>query len=185
MDNPAPAPDSHVREEVEVAIPTGRQVAVRTLPAAALVVIGVPAIVWLVVDASGQTTTRWLPVLVIALLGLSALVMHFVQAPRPSPHKRISTREVQGALSYTHRSGTVPTDPHVRTVAGVYACADVETLVMIAAFLVGGVLAALMRPEFAWLDAGILPVAMALIWAFKSRHGWAYLKVLHSISRAD
>lgn len=184
MDRPAPASDSDAREEGIVAIPTGRQVAVRTLPAAAVTVIGVPAVVWLVVDATGEMTTRWLPVLIFAVLGLSALVLHFVQAPRPGINKRISTREVKGALSYTHRSGTVPTDSYVRTAAGVFACADVETLVMIVAFLLGGVLAVLIRPDFAWLDTSFLPIAFALIWAFKSRHGWAYLKVLHSAPRA-
>lgn len=185
MDQPAPAPDSHAPADERTAIPTGRQVAVRTLPAAAVAVIGIPVNVWLLVDATGEMTTWWLPVLIVALLGLSALVLHFVQAPRPRFDKRISTREVKEALSYTRRSGTVPTDPHVRTAAGVFACGDVETLVMIAACLLGGALAVLIRPEFAWIEAGFAPVAIALIFSFKARHGWPYLKVLHSASRAS
>lgn len=184
MDQPAPAPDSRAMEETRAAIPTGRQVAVRTLPAAALAVIGIPVVVWLLVDATGEMTTWWLPVLIFAVLGLSALVLHFVQAPRPRFDKRISTREVMRALSYTRRSGTVPTDPRVRTAAGVFACGDVETLVMIAACLLGGAFAVLVRPEFAWVEAGLFPAAIALIFAFKAMHGWPYLKVLHSASRA-
>lgn len=185
MDQSTPAPDSHAPADERTAIPTGRQVAVRSLPAAAVAVIGIPVIVWLLVDATGEMTTWWLPVLIFALLGLSALVLHFVQAPRPRFDKGISTREVIRALSYTRRSGTLPTDPRVRTAAGVFACGDIETPVMIAACLLGGAFAVLIRPKFAWVEAGLFPAAIALIFTFKARRGWPYLKVLHSASRAS
>ncbi|WP_367402507.1 hypothetical protein [Kocuria marina] len=184
MDQSAPAPDSRAPADERTTIPTSRQVAVRTAPAAAVAVIGIPMIVWLLVNATGEMTTWWLLVLIFALLGLSALVLHFVQAPRPRFDKRISTREVIRTLSYARRSGTLPTDPRVRTAAGVFACGDVETLVMIAACLIGGALAVLIRPEFAWVEAGLFPAVIALIFTFKARLGCPYLKVLHSASQA-
>jgi hypothetical protein len=183
MDQHARATEGSDLPNEDIPIPTIRQVVLHTLPAAAITVIGIPVIAWLLVDATGEMTTRWLPVLIIALVGLAALVHHFVQAPRPSFDKRVSTREVKDALSYTRKVGTVPTDPHVRTAAGVFACSDVETIMMVGAFLLGGALAALIRPEFPWLSTGFALVAIVLIIAFKARHGWSYLKVLHSESR--
>ena len=183
MDQHARAAEGSAPRNEDVAIPTIRRVVLRTLPAAAITVSGIPVIAWLLVDATSGMTTRWLPVLIIALVGLATLVHHFVQAPRPSFDKRVSTREVKDALSYTHKVGTVPTDPHVRTAAGVFACSDVETIMMVGAFLLGGALAALIRPEFPWLSTGFALVAIVLIIAFKARHGWSYLKVLHSESR--
>lgn len=44
-------------------------------------------------------------------------------------------------------------------------------------------LAVLIRPECSWLDEGIVPAAILLVFAVKVRHGWPYLKVLHSESR--
>lgn len=160
-------------------IPTAREVVVRALPASALTIIGIPVLAWWLMDPAGETRTRWWQLLFIALLGLAVLVHHFVQAPRPRFDKRISTREVKGALSYTRRFGTVPTDPRVRTAAGVFACSDVETIMLAGAFLLGGVLTALIRPELPWLDAGFVPTAIPLVFAFKARHGWPYLKALH------
>jgi hypothetical protein len=138
MDQHARAADGDAQGDGGTSIPTTRQAVVRTVPAAILTVIGIPVIAWLLLDPTGEMTTRWLPVLIIALMGLAALVHHLLQAPRPHVDKRISTQEVKDALAYTRRSGTLPTDPRVRTATAVFACSDVETIMWVEAFCGGG-----------------------------------------------
>ncbi|WP_188540578.1 hypothetical protein [Kocuria dechangensis] len=178
MDRHARGADGDATADEGTSLPTARQVLVRALPAAAIMMIGIPVLAWWLVDAAGGMTTRWWPLPLLAFLGLVGLVHHFAQAPPPPFDRRASNVRWPGALSSAGKFGTVPTDPDVRTTAGVVPCTDVETIVVVAPFVLGGAFALLIRPEFPWSEA-ITPIAITLVFVFTSRHGWAYLKVLH------
>lgn len=180
MDENARRTDAAAPPGETIPIPTIRQVLVRALPVSAVMLLGIPALVWLVLDPDGHVRMPWWPLVVVAFVGVVAFIDHFAKAPRPRFDKGVSKQRWKGALASAPRFKTVPTDPEVRTAAGVIACSNIEGLIVCGAILLGLFLGELLRPALPWWTVACGAVGAAIGTAFRSRGSWAYLKALHA-----
>jgi hypothetical protein len=105
-----------------VPVPTAGQVLVRALPVAAVVLIGLPLVIRLVLDENGDTRTPWWPVPLLALFGLAFLVDRYAQAPRPRIDQRVGDARWKPAFAAAAKTVSLPEHPEVRTAVGVVAC---------------------------------------------------------------
>ncbi|MEX5307613.1 hypothetical protein RF644_17850 [Kocuria sp. CPCC 205258] len=168
----------------EVPVPNAGQVLVRTLPVAAVVIIGLPLVIRLVLDENGDTRTPWWPVPLLALFGLAFLTDRYAQAPRPRIDQRVGDARWKPAFAAAAKTGSLPEHPEVRTAVGVVACETLEGLVFGVAMLVAIVLSALAAPGFPWLSALSFPVIFTGIKAVRARRAWVYLRSLHTAEPA-
>ena len=164
-------------------MPRAGQVLVRTLPVAAALIIGLPLVVRLVLDESGQTRSIWWPVPLITLFGLILLLQRYAQAPRPRFDKRVGQAQWKQAFTAAAKTGSLPPHPEVRIAVGVVACLSIEALVGAAAIVIAILLCAPIAPDFPWLPALGGPVFLTVVYALRARHGWAYLQALHAAGR--
>ena len=181
VDVDAGAVGCDIRPAGGLSIPTVGQLIRRALPTSAVAVISFPALAWFLPDAAPELL--WF-LATLAVFGLLMLVHYFAQAPRPRFNKKVSRVRWQGALSSAPKFRIVPSDPDVRTAAGLAACAIVEGLVVMVAVLLGMFLGELVRPEFPWVLASCGALGVAIGSAFRIRRAWCYLNVLHAGSRS-
>ncbi|MGX5357914.1 hypothetical protein [Kocuria sp. KH4] len=167
------------RQATEGPVPTAGQVLVRALPVAAVVIVGLPLVVRLVLDENGETRTPWWPLPLLALVGLFLLVDRYAQAPRPRIDQRVGDAQWKPAFAAA-KTGTLPEHPEVRTAVAVVACQTIEGVVVGSAMIVSVALSAVAVPGFSWL--GVLGVLVILTGnnAFRVRRAWVYLRALHT-----
>ncbi|WP_144836738.1 hypothetical protein [Kocuria rosea] len=160
-------------------IPTARQTVVRTLPACAVAIIGIPLLAWFTPRDTSELRTPWELLIVLAALGLFPLIHRLTRAPRPRIDD-VGRAQWKRALASAARTRSLPSNPQVRTATGVIACTSIEAFMMVTAILLGTLLGEIVRPEFSWS----LPVggamALAIGFAFRLRSSWSYLSVLHA-----
>lgn len=173
--------DETAQRTTEVPVPTAGQVLVRTLPVAAIVIIGLPLVIRLVLDENGGTRTIWWPVPLLAVFGLAMLVHHFAKAPRPRFDKRVGQAQWKQAFAAAAKTGALPEHPDVRKAVGVIACLSIEGLVGAVAIVLAFLLCAPFAPAFPWLAALGGPVLLTVLYAFRARRAWVYLRVLHTV----
>lgn len=160
-----------------VTIPTVGQVVIRSIPAAAVGLLGLPLLGWFL---SADVREGWWFVSALALMVSAFLVLQLVQAPRPSFDKRVSQERWSWSLAYVAKHRSVSTDPGVRTAAALAACSEIELFVVHVGIVVGGVLADVIRPKFFWLSLVGAATGGALAAAFRLRRSWIYLRLVHS-----
>lgn len=169
------------QQTTAVPVPTAGQVLVRTLPEAAVMVIGLPLVVRFVLDENGETRTPWWPVPLLALAGLVMLVDRYAQAPRPRYDQRVGEAQWKPAFAAAAKTGVLPEYPEVRVAVGVVACQNIEGVVTGVAMVVAVALSALAAPGFPWLGALGALVILTVINAVRAPRAWAYLRALHTI----
>ncbi|MFI7584390.1 hypothetical protein ACH9DO_11410 [Kocuria sp. M1N1S27] len=168
----------------EVSVPTARRVAMRTLPTALVMAAGLPLVLWVqLLDSTGQARSYWWLAALVVVSALCLLVHHFARAPRPRLAPGVAPVQLKSTLASAARTGTVPQDPDVRVTVGVIACRGVETQTAAATIVVATVLSALVLPGNQWFAALGVAVAVVLVATLRTRHSWAYLRVLHNASR--
>lgn len=172
--------DETAQRTDEVPVPTARQVLVRTLPVAAVVIIGLPLAIQLVLGESGETRTIWWPVPLLAVFGIAMLVHHFTKAPRPRFDKRVGQAQWKPAFAAAAKTGALPEHPDARKAVGVIACLSIEALVGAVAIVLTFLLCAPFVPAFPWLAALGGPVLLTVVYALRARRAWGYLRVLHT-----
>lgn len=165
-------------------IPTARQAVVRTLPACAVSVIGIPLSAWFTPRDTSELRTPWELLIVLAALGLFPIIHRLTRAPRPR-FDDVGRAQWKRALASAARSGSLPSNPEVRTATGVIACNSIEAFMMVVAVLLGTLLGEIVRPEFSWLVLVSGAVALAIGFAFRLRSSWSYLSVLHAEARGS
>lgn len=176
MDQSAPRTD-------EVPVPTAGQVLVRALPVAAVLIIGLPLVVRLVLEENGDTLTPWWPVPLLALFGLVWLVDRYAQAPRPRVDQRVGDARGKPAFAEATKTGSLPEHPEVRTAVAVVACQTIGGVALGVAMVVAVALSALAAPGFPWLAALGVLVIFTVIDAVRLPRAWAYLRALHTAER--
>lgn len=168
----------------EVPVPAAGQVLVRALPVAAVMIIGLPLVVRLILDENGETRTIWWPVPLLALVGLVMLIDRYAQAPRPRIDQRVGDARWKPAFAAAAKTRSLPEHPEVRAAVGVVACQTLEGLVVGIAMVVSVALSTLVVPGFPWLAALGVLVILTGIEAVRFPRAWAYLRVLHTAERA-
>lgn len=167
----------------EVPVPTAGQVLVRTLPVAAVLLVGMPLVIQLVPDESGETRTIWWLVPLLAVFGLAVLVHHYTKAPRPEYDKSVGQAQWKQAFAAAARTGELPEHADVRKAVGVVACLSIEALVGAVAIVIAFLLCAPIAPAYPWLAALGGPALLTVVYALRARRGWAYLRALHTAAR--
>lgn len=159
------------------AAPTVGQVAVRSIPAVLVAVVG-PALMAVALPAG--TGDGWWFLAVFSLFALAGLVQYLVQPSQPRLDKRVSQERWKWALSSVTKTRAVPVDPGVRANAAAVACTEIQMFVVLISFILGVVLGMLIRPEAPWSSFLGAPIGMTLVSAFRLRRSLTYLKVLHA-----
>ncbi|MEX5259740.1 hypothetical protein [Kocuria sp. CPCC 205263] len=178
----APAPDGPAPRVETVPAPTLARVVVRAMPAAAVLAIAMPAALWWSSTTPAVLDTPWWVALLIGLVVLFHVLAPLARAPRPGL-LQVPAQQLRSALVSASGDGAVPTDPQVRTAAGVTACQRVEAAVYAVAATVGMALAWLLvaEPSWVWWILGL--AGLAVISLLRARHCWAYLRVLRCADR--
>lgn len=164
-------------------MPTAGQVVARALPAAAVLAIASPLMLWWLLDTpTGEARTPWWPVLLGALVALCAVIGRLSQVPRPRL-PQVPSERVRSALVSSSRTGTVPSDPQVRTAAGVTACLRIEAAITGVATAAAALLTALLLPGRPWTSIAVVMGLLAAIHLLRARHSRRCLTALHSGDR--
>lgn len=167
-----------------VPVPTAGRVVAGTLPASAVLVIAMPLALWWLLDApSVEPRTPWWPVPLIGLPVLFHVLARYARTPRPRP-PQVSAEQVRTAVVTASRTGAVPSEPQVRTAAGVTSCQRIEAAAHALAALVGVLIASLVVPQPPWTVFIVFGIALAVHHAVRARRSWAYLRELHPAGRA-
>lgn len=184
MDDHARAATGEPSRFDAVPVPTTGEVVVRTVPAAAVLVIAMPGALWWLLDTpSDELRTPWWPAPLLGLLVLFHVLARLARAPRPRP-PQVPAERVRSALVSATRTGAVPSEPQVCTAAGVTACQRVEAAVHAVAATAGVLLASLLVPQPSWTAFAVLAAGLAAIHLVRARHSWAYLRALHDDDHA-
>ncbi|MEX5300018.1 hypothetical protein RCG67_14705 [Kocuria sp. CPCC 205292] len=170
--------DETAQRPAAVPVPTARQVLVRALPAAAVMVISLPLATWWWVEVTGDGGPWWWLLILAATVGLSAIIQRYTSPPRPRIDPRTGEAQWAPATATAAKNGELPACPEVRTAVGVAACAGIEGLIVLIALLMAIIFSAMILPD---LWTVLLPVTvMTGMAAFRVRRSWVYLRVLHS-----
>lgn len=164
-------------------MPTARQVLVGAMPSAAVLVIASPPLLWWLLDTpTGEVRTRWWPVLLGSLVALCLVIGRLGQARRPRL-PQVPSRRIRSALVSSSRTGSVPSDPEVRTAAGVTACLRLEAAVAGVATAAAALGTALLLSERPWTSFAVVTGVLAAVHVLRARHSPRYLTALHSGER--
>ncbi|MFC4905553.1 hypothetical protein [Kocuria oceani] len=167
-------------------VPTAAQVLIHELPVTAMMMIGLPILVfWLLDTPTGDPRTPWWPVFIVAFTGAVLLTQRLLQAPRPRLNKQIGPGRLTDSLLQASRTGTMPADPGVRTAAGVTACYRIEAAMASVAVTVALLIPGIIQPLHSFIAAGTVSGIFALLHLSRARHSWAYLKALHTTSQVS
>ncbi len=166
-------------------VPTRGRALARTLPACAVAAIGIPLATGALPVAVGSRTP-WALLIILAALVLMPIVHRLTRAPRPRRDRKVDAAQRRTALAVAARTGAVPTEPTVRSAAGVAACATIELFTMMVAFLLGTLVGGFIRPDLEgwWLGLGAA-LGGVIGYGFRLRSSWSYLQALHHASRSD
>lgn len=175
-DGPAPRVET-------VPVPTLARVVVRAMPAAAVLAIAMPGVLWWSSATPAVLDEPWWAVLLIGLVVLFHVLARLVRAPRPGLLP-VPAGRLRSALVSASGDGAVPPDPQVRAAAGVTACQRVESAVYAVAATVGMVAAWLLVAESSWVWWVLVLAGLAVISLVRARYCWAYLRVLRCADRA-
>lgn len=173
-------PHVDATQDAGAVIPTAGQTVVRTLPACAVALIGIPLMAWLLPQDAAEPRTPWELLIVFAALGLLVIVHYFAQAPRPRLDKKVGRAQWKRALASASRSDSLPPHPDVRIAAGIVACNIIEGFMVMLAVLLGIIVGGFLRPELSWLAISGGVVGGLIVYAFRLRRGWSYLRILHA-----
>lgn len=172
-------------QQGDALVPRARQTVVRTLPACAVAVLGIPLLAWCTPrDTSETLRTPWELLTFLAALGLLVIVHRLTRAPRP-PLDDVGRAQWKRALASAARSRSLPSNSEVRTATGVIACSSIEAFMTVVAVLLGTLLGEIVRPEYSWLVLVNGAVVIAIGFAFRLRSSWSYLGVLHAEVRGN
>ena len=158
-------------------IPTAGQVVIRSIPAAAVGLLGLPLLGRFLPPDVGE---GWWFLSALAIMTSTFLVLYLVQAPRPRFDKQVSQERWSWSLAYVAKHRSVSTDPGVRTAAALAACSEIEFFIVHVGIVVGGVLGNVIRPEFLWLSFVGASTGAALVATFRLRRSWIYLRLVHA-----
>ncbi len=164
-------------------VPTAGHVLARAIPACLIAVLGIPLAAGSLFNDGTDRDMAWVLVLVTFLL--MVLVHRFTRAPRPRMPEEVDRSQWRRALTAATRSGSVPSDRTVRTATGVVACTTLELFMMMVAVLLGALFGWFVRPDLPWLAATGASLGAALVYGFRLRSSWAYLRALHAVPRSD
>ncbi|MBD2764223.1 hypothetical protein IEE91_03230 [Kocuria sp. cx-455] len=184
MDQYAAAAAEDTSQLVSPSVPAAGRVVVRTLPACAVVVVGIPVVGWFLPRSSAGRGTPWELLVFIAALGLFWLVHWFTRAPRPRFDREVDKAQWKRTLASAARSRSLPSLPDVRIATGVVACNLIEGFMMGAAVLLGALLAQFVRPDLSWLAPSAGALGLAIGYSFQLRRSWRYLRALHARTEA-
>src|SRR3712207_6665185 len=137
MDDPARTGDRDVEQGGIIPLPTARQVLLRTLPAAALLAAGLPLITHWALHHTGDARRESRMFAPARLMGAALILQHLTQAPRPPIDQYADPARLRRWLTFTSASGRVPQDPRTRITAGVLACGQLETAVLMMGAILG------------------------------------------------
>lgn len=166
-----------------VPVPAAGQVVARTLPASVVLVIAMPVALWWLLDTpSGELRTPWWPVLLIGLLVVFHVLARLARAPRPRL-PQVPPERIHSALVSASRTDAVPSDPQVRTAAGVTACRRIEAAAHAVAASAGVLVAWLLVPQPPWAAFAVVAGALAVFHIGRARHSWSGLRTLHAAGR--
>lgn len=184
MDQYVDAAAEDAPQPVSASIPAAERVVVRTLPACAVVIVGIPVAGWFLPRSSDGGEAPWELLIFIAALGLFWLVHWFTRVPRPRFDREVDKAQWKRALASAARSGSLPSLPRVRTATGVVACNLIEGFMMGVAVLLGALLAQFVRPDLSWLTPSAGALGLAIVYSLWLRRSWRYLRVLAAQTRA-
>jgi hypothetical protein len=163
-------------------MPTGGRVLLRTLPAAVVLIIGLPIYFWWRYDALEDHKFFEL-LLTIAYYMLAFTTVGRTRGPLPEPANQFPREHVGWTLSTAPRTVAVPQDPDLRIAIGVAATSRIRTAALTS-------IAALTAATTGWVHsvpfflvlATILGV-LALVFIARARRSWTYLNKLHAEKR--
>ncbi|GAA1750569.1 hypothetical protein [Kocuria aegyptia] len=165
-----------------VSIPTAGQVVIRSLPAAAVGLLGLPLLGRFLPPGVGE---GWWFLSALAIMTSTFLVLYLVQAPRPRVDKQVSQERWSWSLAYVAKHRSVSTDPGVRTAAALAACSEIELFIVHVGIVVGGVLGNVIRPGFFWLSFVGASTGAGLVAAFRLRRSCFYLRLVHAMTTTE
>lgn len=183
MDDPARPATPDVEQNGNVPVPAPGQVLLRTVPAAAVLTVGLPVLTYWGLDGNGNARGGWLPFAPALLMGLALLAQHLAQAPRPRLDQHADQKTLRRWIRFTSGSGRVPEDPCARTAAGALACGQLETAVLTLAALGGIIGIWFVRPETWWAVTAVLLMLIAVVPVLRARRSWRYLQALDAHER--
>lgn len=160
---------------------TGRIVGRALWAGAVLVVLALPTIA---VMTRLTADTWWWPLSLLVPALVADLVLRRVRAPRPGLKRRGSRGYLHRVLRNADARGQLPDHPVERTAAGVYACQQIEGVVMIAATMATACVALFIWPPFQpWLIMIVVFTGATGACAFRAALGHSYLQLHHQHRR--
>ena len=159
-------------------LPETGQIVGRALWAAAvLVVLSLPAIA--VITRLTQDVWWWPLSLLVPFL-VADLVLRRVRVLRPGLKRRGSRWYLHQVLRNADVRGQLPDHPVERTAAGVYACQQIEGVVMVGATMATAGVALFIWPPFQpWLFMIVVFTGATAAFAFRAALGRSYLQLHH------
>lgn len=185
MEQNADTAADDAEQSANSSIPTAGRTIVRTLPPCAGAVIGIPLLAWYLPPDAAERGTPWELLTVFVALALMGIVHHFTKVPRPRFDKSVPRAQWTRAHDSAAKSGFLPSMPGMRIAAGVAACGVIEGCMVLSAVLLGALLGELVRPDLSWLVPVSGAVGVGIVYAYRLRSSWAYLKALHAEARAS
>lgn len=183
MDDPAHPATSDVPPHRNVPVPTPGRVLLHTLPAAAVLTVGLPLLTYWEPDGAEDARGGWIPFAPALLMGLALVVQHLARARRPGLDQHADQKALRRWIGHTAGSGRVPEDPSARTAAGALACGQLETAVLTGG-AVGGIIGIwFVRPESWWAVTAALLMLIAVVPVLRARRSWRYLQALDAHER--
>ena len=162
-----------------IPMPTGGGILLSTLPAAAVLIIGLPLFFWWRYDLLDDHRILALLLTVVYYM-LVILAVGHARAPLPRPANQFSREHVGWALGTAPRTVTVPQDPDQQIAIGVAATSRVRTAALISVFALTAVTTGLVHSmSFLMVIAAVLGV-LALLFIARARRSWMYLSMLHA-----
>jgi hypothetical protein len=165
-------------------IPSALRVLRGSLWVGALLVVGLPLLVWwqfgvLREDQRGL----WTSAVSLAYILLVNSVSRRTHVPGPRPTQYVARDRVEWILGSASSTVTVPQDPQLRAAAGAVAIWRIELAAFVFYAAVAFALTGVLRWSSFWgFIAGLLTV-FALVLISRARRSWVFLTLLHAEER--
>ncbi|MEX5236001.1 hypothetical protein [Kocuria arenosa] len=174
--------DQSIPRTDEVPVPTAGQVLVRTLPAALMLVIGIPGLALWGLDERGNARSDWFLFLPGLLVPAALLLHRFMKAPRPDLSPATELDPLKWDLAVAAESGQLPQRSSAQAAAAL-ACWQVEKTMLVGAAALGATITWATRAVWQWLVLAALCAAATVVAGRQARHGWTYLQAVHPTGR--
>ena len=179
MDQDRQEADGATEQVKNLSLPTVGRVLLRALPAAVVLIIGLPIFFWWRYDVLDDHELLGL-LLTFAYYMLVILTIGRTRVPLPEPANQFPREHVGWTLSTAPRTVTVPENPDLRIAIGVAATSRVRTAALTCvAALTAATTGWVHSVSFFLVIAAVLGV-LAIVFIARARRSWTYLNKLHA-----